>query len=40
LVLILGAFAPESLVTVKGLEVAIVFGGMALLYVTLNEALR
>jgi hypothetical protein len=40
LVLILGAFAPESLAKVKGLEVAIAFGGMALLYVSLIEALR
>ena len=40
LVLILGAFAPESLAKAKGLEVAIAFGGMALLYVSLVQALK
>jgi hypothetical protein len=40
LVLILGAFAPESLARVKGLGVPIAFGGMALLYVSLIAALK
>jgi hypothetical protein len=35
LVLIVGAFVPDILSKVKGLEVAIAFGGMALLYVSL-----
>jgi hypothetical protein len=39
-VLIVGAFNPESLTKVKGLEVPITFGGIALLYVSLIEALK
>jgi len=40
LVLIFGAFAPESLAKVRGLGVAIAFGGITLLYVSLTAALR